>query len=175
MLWRSFLPPCSGWYKKTTLKTEAESFCETIQLGIKIQKTVIIVSHVVQTSVHNFVWFFFLLAHLTLFGQLEESEDVMRTEVSTVFPKNNDNMDIAVAVRHNYWFCNRWHSDCWNTRSADILSLFWTYNIPTYFKCSIKSNSMACGIVWIVIILIVKRIGPILTLISTWWHVMMFA
>jgi hypothetical protein len=45
---------------------------------------------------------FFELAHLTLFGQLEESEDVMRTEMSTVFPKKNDNLDIAVAVRHNY-------------------------------------------------------------------------
>jgi len=52
--------------------------------------------------------------------------------VSTVFPKNNDNVDIAVAVRHNYWFCNRWHSDCWSTRSADILSLFWTYDMPTH-------------------------------------------
>jgi hypothetical protein len=55
MLWRSFLPPCSGWYKKTALKTEAERFSETLQ-GIKIQKTVIIISNVVQTSVHNFVW-----------------------------------------------------------------------------------------------------------------------
>jgi hypothetical protein len=94
----------------------------------------------------------------------------MRTEMSTVFPKKNDNLDIAVAVRHNYWPCNRWHSDCWSTRSADFLSLFWTYDI----KSSVKSNSMTYGIVWIVIIWIVKRIGPILTLISTLLHMMRF-
>jgi hypothetical protein len=36
MLWSSFLPPYSEWYRKTTLKTEAESFFEAIQHGIKI-------------------------------------------------------------------------------------------------------------------------------------------
>ena len=95
------MPPYSGWYKKTTLKTEAESFSETRQHGFIIQKVVIIISNTVQTAVTT-LFGFFQLAHLTLFGQQQECEDVMRTEVSTVFSKNNDNMDIAVAVHHNY-------------------------------------------------------------------------
>ena len=58
MIRRSYMPPYSGWYKKTTLKTEAESFSETKQHGFIIQKVVIIISNTVQTAVTTLFGFF---------------------------------------------------------------------------------------------------------------------